>query len=69
MKPGNLATEKELSQLHQAQSALDSANNLFDSGDYTKALDFIDKVVLIFSPACSQVPRHSNLNVIYHFIC
>lgn len=41
--------------MHQAQSALDTANNLYDSGDYTKALDFIDKVVLIFSPACSQV--------------
>ncbi|PWA51945.1 P58IPK-like protein [Artemisia annua] len=54
MKPGNSAAEKELSQLHQAQSALDSANSLFDSGDYTKALEFIDKVVLIFSPACSQ---------------
>nr|GEW65645.1 DnaJ protein P58IPK homolog [Tanacetum cinerariifolium] len=54
MKPGNSAAEKELSQLHQAQSALDSANSLFDSGDYIKALDFIDKVVLIFSPACSQ---------------
>lgn len=55
MKPGNSVVEKELSQMHQAQSALDTANNLYDSGDYTKALDFIDKVVLIFSPACSQV--------------
>ncbi|XP_023767837.1 dnaJ protein P58IPK homolog [Lactuca sativa] len=54
MKPGNSVVEKELSQMHQAQSALDTANNLYDSGDYTKALDFIDKVVLIFSPACSQ---------------
>ncbi|KAD5961801.1 hypothetical protein E3N88_13274 [Mikania micrantha] len=54
MKPGNSVAEKELSQLHQAQSALDTATNLFDSGDYIKALDFIDKVVLIFSPACSQ---------------
>lgn len=57
MKPGNSVVEKELSQLHQAQSALDTANTLFDSGDYLKALDFIDKVVLIFSPACSQVPN------------
>ncbi|KAK2972141.1 hypothetical protein RJ640_007202 [Escallonia rubra] len=54
MKPGNSAAEKELSQLYQAQSALKSAINLFDSGDTTKSLDFIDKVVLVFSPACSQ---------------
>nr|XP_043631316.1 dnaJ protein P58IPK homolog [Erigeron canadensis] len=54
MKPGNSVVEKELSQLHQAQSALETAITLFDSGDYIKALDFIDKVVLIFSPACSQ---------------
>lgn len=55
MKPGNSAAEKELSQLHQAQNALDSANNLFDSGDYTKALEYLEKVVLVFSPACSKV--------------
>ncbi|KAK6126184.1 hypothetical protein DH2020_040065 [Rehmannia glutinosa] len=54
MKPGNSAAEKELSQLHQAQNALDSANNLFDSGDFTKALEYIEKVVLVFSPACSK---------------
>ncbi|GJT32175.1 DnaJ protein P58IPK [Tanacetum coccineum] len=40
-------TEKELSQLHQAQSALGSANSLFDSRDYTKALDLIDKMAKI----------------------
>ncbi|XP_076889243.1 dnaJ protein P58IPK homolog B-like [Bidens hawaiensis] len=45
---------RELSQLHQAQSALDTASSLFGSGDYLKALDYIDKVVLVFSPACSQ---------------
>ncbi|KAG8374245.1 hypothetical protein BUALT_Bualt11G0111200 [Buddleja alternifolia] len=54
MKPGNSAAEKELAQLHQAKNALDSANNLFDSGDFTKALEYIEKVVLIFSPACSK---------------
>ncbi|KAI3512109.1 hypothetical protein L1887_19306 [Cichorium endivia] len=54
MKPQNSVVEKELSQLHQAQSGLDTANNLFEHGDHTKALDFIDKVVLVFSPACSQ---------------
>ncbi|PIN23378.1 Molecular chaperone (DnaJ superfamily) [Handroanthus impetiginosus] len=54
MKPGNSAAEKELSQLHQALNALDSANNLFDSGDFTKALEYIEKVVLVFSPACSK---------------
>ncbi|XP_027071442.1 dnaJ protein P58IPK homolog [Coffea arabica] len=54
LKPGNSAAEKELSQLSQAQSALNSASNLFDSGDFTKALEYIDKVVLVFSPACSK---------------
>ncbi|GFP89144.1 Dnaj protein p58ipk homolog [Phtheirospermum japonicum] len=54
MKPGNSAAEKELSQLRQAQDALASANSLFDSGDFTKALEYVEKVVLVFSPACSQ---------------
>ncbi|XP_059646894.1 dnaJ protein P58IPK homolog [Cornus florida] len=54
MKPKNSAAKKELSQLFQAQSALDTAANLFDSGDFTKSLDYIDKVVLVFSPACSK---------------
>ncbi|KAA8518766.1 hypothetical protein F0562_016460 [Nyssa sinensis] len=52
MKAGNSAAEKELSQLLQAQSALETAANLFDSGDILKSLDYIDKVVLVFSPAC-----------------
>ncbi|XP_041023129.1 dnaJ protein P58IPK homolog [Juglans microcarpa x Juglans regia] len=54
LKPGNSAVEKELSQLHQAQSALDTARVLFDSGGFTKSLEYIDKVVLVFSPACSK---------------
>lgn len=48
--------EKELSQLLQAQSALDSAHNHFESGDFSKALDYIDKIILIFSPGCLRVP-------------
>ena len=55
MNPGNSAAEKELSQLYQAQNALNSANDLFDSGDYTKALEYIYKVVLVFSPECYKV--------------
>ncbi|WCJ34576.1 hypothetical protein M5689_015876 [Euphorbia peplus] len=54
LKPKHKVAEKELSQLHQAQSALDSALSLFDSGDYKKSLDFVEKVVLVFSPACSK---------------
>lgn len=54
LKPGNAAVEKELSQLHQARSALETASNLFDSGDFEKALEYIDKVALVFSPACSK---------------
>lgn len=55
LKPGDSVAEKELSQLLQAQSALDTAFKLFDSGDYTKSLEFVDKVVLVFSSACSKV--------------
>nr|QEG03093.1 putative DnaJ protein P58IPK B isoform X1 [Cymbidium ensifolium] len=51
LKPGT-SVEKELSQLSQAKNALDSAHNLFESGDFSKALEYIDKVVLVFSPAC-----------------
>lgn len=55
MKPRDSAAEKELSQMHQAKSALDSATNLLDTGDIKKALEYIDKVVLVFSPACFKV--------------
>ena len=48
LKPRNSVAEKELSQLHQAQSALETAFSLFESKDYTKALDYVDKVVLVF---------------------
>lgn len=54
LKPGNAAVEKELSQLHQARSALETASSLYDSGDLSKALEYVDKVVLVFSPACSK---------------
>ncbi|KAF5750369.1 hypothetical protein HS088_TW03G00705 [Tripterygium wilfordii] len=54
LKPGDSIAEKELSQLVQAQNALQTASTLFDSGDHTKSLEYIDKVVLVFSPACSK---------------
>ncbi|TYJ19008.1 hypothetical protein E1A91_A09G161700v1 [Gossypium mustelinum] len=54
LKPGNSVGEKELSQLRQAQSALETAFSLFDSRDHTKALEYLDRVVLVFSPACSK---------------
>lgn len=54
LKPGNAAAEKELSQLHQARNALQTASSLFDSGDFEKALEYVGKVVLVFSPACSK---------------
>ncbi|CAH9127032.1 unnamed protein product [Cuscuta epithymum] len=54
MKPKNSVAERELSQLLQAKGALESALSLFDSGDLTKAREHIDKVVLVFSPACSK---------------
>lgn len=55
MKPGNSAAEKELSQLHQAENALNSAKDAFESRDFTKALEYLEKVVLVFSPECSKV--------------
>lgn len=55
MKPGNSAVEKELSQLHQSRDALNTAINLVNSGDFSKSLEYVDKVVLVFSPACSKV--------------
>ncbi|CAH9096137.1 unnamed protein product [Cuscuta europaea] len=54
MKPKNSVAERELSQLLQAKDALESAMSLFESGDLTKAREHIDKVVLVFSPACSK---------------
>ncbi|XP_073155329.1 dnaJ protein P58IPK homolog [Henckelia pumila] len=54
MKPGNSVAEKELSQLYQAQNAFDSSNSLFETGEFSKALEYIDKVVLVFSPACTK---------------
>ncbi|OIW21555.1 hypothetical protein TanjilG_06248 [Lupinus angustifolius] len=53
LKPGHSAAEKELSQLLQAKSALETAQSLYDSGNFTKPLEYIDKVVLVFSPACT----------------
>ncbi|OVA18102.1 DnaJ domain [Macleaya cordata] len=52
LKPGDSAAEKELSQLLQAQNALDTALNLFDTKEFGKALDYVDKVVLVFSSSC-----------------
>ncbi|KAJ6803888.1 dnaJ protein P58IPK-like protein A [Iris pallida] len=54
LKPGTSEVEKELSQLLQAQNGLEAAYSLFDSGDFSKALDYIAKVVLVFSPTCLQ---------------
>lgn len=55
LKSGDSNAEKELSQLHQAKNALDTASTLYESKDIAKALEFVDKVVLVFSPACSKV--------------
>ncbi|KAG4913390.1 hypothetical protein JHK86_053823 [Glycine max] len=54
LKPGDSAAEKELSQLLQAQSALETAQSLYDSGNFSKSLEYIDKVVLVFSSACNK---------------
>lgn len=54
LKARHSSAEKELSQLLQARSALDTALNLYDSGEFAKSIDYIDKVVLVFSPACMK---------------
>ncbi|CAN6723702.1 unnamed protein product [Malus baccata var. baccata] len=54
LKPRESVAEKELSQLIQAQNALDTAMTLFESGNYAKSSEYVEKVVLIFSPACSM---------------
>ncbi|KAG2594532.1 hypothetical protein PVAP13_5NG648200 [Panicum virgatum] len=52
LNPGTATVEKELSQLLQAQSSLQSAYGQFDSGDFSKVLEYINKIVLVFSPGC-----------------
>jgi DnaJ family protein C protein 3 len=47
--------EKELSQLLQAQNALESAYGQFESHDFSKVLEYINKIVLVFSPNCLKV--------------
>ncbi|PKA66919.1 Chaperone protein dnaJ 15 [Apostasia shenzhenica] len=54
LKPGISSAEKELSQLSQTHSALESAYKLFESGDFSKALEYIERVVLVFSPGCTE---------------
>lgn len=54
LKPGNSAAEKELSQLTQAQSALETALSHFATGNFSKSLEYVDKIVLVFSPSCSK---------------
>ncbi|KAJ3676365.1 hypothetical protein LUZ60_003777 [Juncus effusus] len=52
LKPKSSSAEKEYSQLIQAKNALHSAHSHFDSSDYSKVLEYIDKIVLVFSPSC-----------------
>ncbi|KAG8053751.1 hypothetical protein GUJ93_ZPchr0001g32052 [Zizania palustris] len=52
LKPGSASVEKELSQLMQAQDALESAYGQFDSRDFSKVLEYVNKIVLVFSPGC-----------------
>ncbi|BBH06008.1 homolog of mamallian P58IPK [Prunus dulcis] len=37
-----------------SQNALETALTLSESGDYAKSLEYVEKVVLVFSPACSK---------------
>ena len=55
LKPGTASVEKELSQLLQAQNALESAYSQSDAGDFSKVLEYVNKIVLVFSPGCSKV--------------
>jgi DnaJ family protein C protein 3 len=55
LKPGTASVEKELSQLLQAKNALESAYSQSDAGDFSKVLEYVKKIVLVFSPGCLQV--------------
>jgi DnaJ homolog subfamily C member 3 len=55
LRPGSAAVEKELSQLLQAQKSLQSAYDQFDSGEFSKVLEYLNKIVLVFSPDCLKV--------------
>ncbi|KAK4743222.1 hypothetical protein SAY87_001223 [Trapa incisa] len=55
LKPGNTVAENKLSQLLQAENALETADSTFGSGDYAKSMEYLDKVVLVFCPACQKV--------------
>ncbi|XP_047054505.1 dnaJ protein P58IPK homolog B [Lolium rigidum] len=54
LKPGTASVEKELSQLLQAKNALESAYSQSDAGDFSKVLEYVKKIVLVFSPGCLQ---------------
>ncbi|XP_074587406.1 dnaJ protein P58IPK homolog B [Curcuma longa] len=54
LKPKSPSVEKELSQTLQSRDALDSAYNHFESGDYPKAMDYISKIVLVYSSGCLE---------------
>ncbi|KAL4189250.1 hypothetical protein AMTRI_Chr08g164570 [Amborella trichopoda] len=54
LKPSPSAAEKELSQMFQAKSSLEVAIDLFNSKIVIKAMDHLDKVVIVFSPECSK---------------
>lgn len=55
LSPGSASVVKELSQLLQAQNSLQSAYGQFDSGDFSKVVEYINKIVLVFSPGCLKV--------------
>jgi DnaJ homolog subfamily C member 3 len=55
LKTGSAAVEKELTQLLQAQNSLQSAYDQFDSGEFSKVLEYLNKIVLVFSPGCLKV--------------
>ena len=61
LKPKSSSAEKELSQLGQAKSALESAYSHFDLADFAKVLEYIDKIVLVFSPGCTKVCAFATL--------
>lgn len=52
LKPGTASVEKELAQLLQAQNALQSAYTQSDAGEFSKVLEYVNKIVLVFSPGC-----------------